>query len=110
MCYRPRAIHRPEFFLAGGGGGGGGGAVNIITCGEKSEKLSMYDASSGATISRGVLGDEVQAEFFNFLLHVFYKYRCLNSQCSYSVRHFIFLPIPCIPVCSNVLLFLTEHR
>ncbi|CAM9893834.1 unnamed protein product, partial [Hapterophycus canaliculatus] len=53
---RPRAIHRPEFFLASGVGGGAGGTVNIITCGEKSDKLSMYDAGSGATISRGVLG------------------------------------------------------
>eukprot|EP00904_Undaria_pinnatifida_P008596 jgi/Undpi1/4867/HiC_scaffold_19.g08220.m1 len=49
---RPRAIHRPEFFPAGRGG------FNIITCGERSEKLSMYDAANGATVSRGVLGDE----------------------------------------------------
>ena len=49
---RPRAIHRPEFLPAGRGG------FNIITCGERSEKLSMYDAANGATVSRGVLGDE----------------------------------------------------
>ncbi|CAN0325160.1 unnamed protein product [Pylaiella littoralis] len=64
---RPRAIHRPEFLLTagavagGGAGSSGGGRVNIITCGERSEKLSMYDAGTGATVSRGVLGDEASA-------------------------------------------------
>lgn len=50
---RPRAIHRPEFLPAGRG------SFNVITCGERSERLSMYDAANGATISRGVIGDEV---------------------------------------------------
>ncbi|CAM9344824.1 unnamed protein product [Ectocarpus sp. 6 AP-2014] len=53
---RPKAIHRPEFLPSGGGN-----RVNIITCGERSENISMYDAGSGGTVSRGLLGDEASA-------------------------------------------------
>eukprot|EP00752_Nemacystus_decipiens_P012495 g11067.t1 len=62
---RPRSIHRPEFFfpaaVTGTGSGGDRGGVNILSCGERSEKLSMYDAGTGATVSRGVLGAEASA-------------------------------------------------
>eukprot|EP00903_Cladosiphon_okamuranus_P017877 g16450.t1 len=65
---RPRAIHRPEFFFPAAGTSGGKGnadddraSVNVLSCGERSEKLSMYDARTGATVSRGVLGAEASA-------------------------------------------------
>lgn len=31
----------------------------MITCGERSDKLSLYDVGTGAAVSRGFLGAEV---------------------------------------------------
>ncbi|KAG5189994.1 WD40-repeat-containing domain protein [Tribonema minus] len=47
---RYKAIHRPEFY--------DGGAA-VITCGERSDALSMYDTKTGTAISKGVVGSEM---------------------------------------------------
>ena len=91
---RPRAIHRPEFLPAGRG------SFNVITCGERSEKLSMYDAASGTTVSRGVLGDEA-SPVASYRLHHHHRLRridvFLERNCVFWVRVRVIVPVLVLP-------------
>lgn len=48
-CIRPRATRWPNFLPSAAE------RFNIVTCGDLSDKLSMYDSTTSGTVSRGVL-------------------------------------------------------